>query len=134
LILSADLKKGGFIVIQLTREDLSFNDITTYSEGVKLLKIYYIDEAKRLYACSDASKDGWGFIIFQLTREDLSFDDITVDSEGVKLQGRKLIATNIGSFNKVRNNVLGLLLIKNVMLLIEVLWITNTYYMVIYSI
>ena len=62
--------------------------------------IYYIDEAKRLFACSDASKDGWGFIIFQLTREDLSFDDISVDSEGVKLQGRKLIAINSGSFNK----------------------------------
>jgi len=62
--------------------------------------MWYIDESKRLYACSDASKDGYGFIIFQLTREDLSFDDVSIDADGVKLQGRKLLAISSGSFNK----------------------------------
>ena len=63
--------------------------------------MWYIDESKRLYACSDASKDGYGFIIFQLTRED---DPIVwwyfCRSGSCEASSRKLLAINSGSFNK----------------------------------
>ena len=62
--------------------------------------LYYLDGNKKIYACGDASNDGWGFIIFQLLRDDLPPDDLSVDANNNPIQGKRIIAINSGSFNK----------------------------------
>lgn len=62
--------------------------------------LYFLEESKRIFANSDASKDGWGFVIFQLLRDDLEWNDKSKDDFGEPLQKEQYIAISSGSFNK----------------------------------
>ena len=55
-------------------------------------KLYFLDEKKRIYGCSDASKEGYGFVIFQLENEELEWHDPD--------QVQRYIAICSGSFGK----------------------------------